>query len=234
LLRAGLLQPQDLLTVEGAEGKRQTASLTPDGRISVAGQVFDAVSPAALRALELAGKPRKAVNGWATFRAMRAGNYLGTLLEIRGQYEDQEQTGSPAGAAPEPGAVGPEGTETAVQAAIDQMKPLLGLLPELTVNASKTSASLYAGKLVVGYAHPRKKGLPRLMVCVGDAQPEGTTPHPGYAAWAFLEDWHANVQRSVTVLKEAPRRRAEELAAGWDAYRRREHPTDSAGPVAAD
>jgi hypothetical protein len=30
--------------------------------------------------LELAGKSLKAVNGWATFRVLRAGNHIGTLV----------------------------------------------------------------------------------------------------------------------------------------------------------
>jgi hypothetical protein len=57
---------------EGTEGRRQTASLTPDWKINVAGQVFDAVSPAALRALELAGRVRKATNGWATLKPLES------------------------------------------------------------------------------------------------------------------------------------------------------------------
>ena len=89
LLRAGLLQAQDQLMVKGAEGQRQTATITSEAKIEVAGQVFEAVSPAALRALELAGRPRKAVNGWATFRLIRGGKSIGTLLQIREQYEQE-------------------------------------------------------------------------------------------------------------------------------------------------
>jgi hypothetical protein len=162
LLSARLLFPHDDLVIEGPEGRRQTAAITPDGKIVVAGQVFDAVSPAALRALELAGKPRKAVNGWAAFRVLRAGNAVGTLLEIRGQYEDREAEASPAEAVPDAGTPVPDGGDSTLDSAVDQMKPLLALLPELRVHASKASISLYAGTLVVGYAYPRKKGLPRL------------------------------------------------------------------------
>jgi hypothetical protein len=168
LLRVGLLLPQDLLMVEGTDGKRQTAIVTPDGKINVAGQVFDAVSPAALRALELAGKVLKAVNGWGTFRVLRGGNYLGTLLQIRGQYEDREQEACTAGTPQDARPPGPEGPDPVVLAAADQLKPLLALLPELAVKTSKSAISLYAGKLVVGYAYPRKTGAPRLRAYVGD------------------------------------------------------------------
>jgi hypothetical protein len=224
LLRAGLLQTHDLLMVEGADGRRQTATITPDGKINVAGQAFDAVSPAALRALELAGRVRKATNGWATFHVVRGGNQIGTLLEIRGQYEDREEEGTPAGAAPEGEAQGPVGPDAAVAAAADQLKPLLGQLPELTVNMSKSTVSLYAGKLVVAYAQPRRRGLPRLRVYAGEACPGWATADPSYEAWCYVDDWNTNLDRVVALLKEAPQRRAADMAAGRDAYRRRAQP----------
>src|SRR5262249_30865575 len=156
LLGAGLLLPHDLLMVEGIDGRRQTATITPEGKINVAGQVFDSVSPAALRALELTGKMLKAVNGWATFRVLRAGDPLGTLLQIRDQYEDRGQAVSATGSPQEdeskrgdPESSGPSGPGSAVLAAVDQMKPLLSLLPELTVKTSKSTVSLYLGKLCV-------------------------------------------------------------------------------------
>jgi len=228
LVSAGLLLPQDLLMVEGTEGRRQTATITADGKINVAGQVFDGVSPAALRALVLAGKTLKAVNGWSAFRVVRAGNYLGTLLQIRGQYEDKEQEGSTAGPPQDTGATGSVGPDPAVLAAVEQMEPLLVLLPELTVNTSKATISLYAGKLVVGYAYPRKKGVPRLRAYVGETCPEWVTPDPTYASWCYIEDWNTNLERVVALFKEAPRRRAEDLTAGRDAYRRRTQPPGNA------
>jgi Restriction Enzyme Adenine Methylase Associated len=221
LLGAGLLLPQDVLMVEGTEGRRQTATITPDGKINVAGQVFDAVSPAALRALELAGKPRKTVNGWAAFRVLRAGSYIGTLIEVRGQYEDREQEGAAAGPAQDLGAAAPAGPDPAVLAAVDQLKPLLALLPELTAHPSKSGVSLYAGKLVVAYAYPRKRGLPRLRAYVGETCADWVTADPTYASWCYIDDWDANLERVVALLKEAPRRRAEDMTAGRDAYCRR-------------
>lgn len=147
LLGVGILLPEDVLMAEGIEGRRQTASTTPDGKINVAGQVFDAVSPAALRAMELAGRPRKAVNGWSTFRVLRAGNYIGTLLQLRGQYEDKEEEASIAGTPQEAASPGSEETDPMMVCAVEQMKPLLTLLPELTIHTSKATISLYAGKL---------------------------------------------------------------------------------------
>jgi hypothetical protein len=232
LLGAKLLMPQDVLMVEGADGRQQTATLTPEGKVIVAGQVFESVSPAALRAMELAGKPRKAVNGWAAFRVLRAGNFIGTLLEIRGQYEDSEQEAPGTGNPQEAGPLPPAGPDPAVLAAADQLKPLLALLPELTVTTSKAMVSLYAGKLVVGYAHPRRRGLPRLKVYVGETCPEGVTPDTTYEAWCCVEDWDANLERVVALLKEAPRRRAEDMTAGRDAYRRRLQPPTNAVTLA--
>jgi hypothetical protein len=219
--------------VEGTEGRRQTASITPDGKINVAGQVFDAVSPAALRALELSGRARKAANGWATFRVLRGGNQVGTLLEIRGQYEDREQEASGSGPLQDAESPTPEGPDAAVLAAVEQLKPLLGLLPELAVKTSKATVSLYAGKIVVGYAHPRKTGLPRLRVYAGEACPEWATPDPTYAYWCYLEDWSTNVERAVALFREAPRRRAEDLTAGRDAYTRRSPAAGNIGPISA-
>jgi hypothetical protein len=233
LLSAGLLLPQDLLMVEGTEGKRQTASLTPDGRINVAGQVFDAVSPAAQRALDMAGRPRKAVNGWAVWRVLRGGNYIGTLLDIRAQYEDKEQEGSAAEPGQNGGSPNAGGAEPAVLAAVEQLKPLVALLPELTVKPSKSSVSLYAGKMVVAYAFPRKTGLPRLKVYVGEACPEWATPDSTYAYWCYADDWGTNLERVLTLLKESPRRRAEDMTAGRDAYSRRSQPESSGGPPSA-
>src|SRR5262249_40643874 len=155
LLNEGLLLPQDLLMVEGVEGRRQTASLTPDGKVTVAGQVFDSVSPAALRAMELAGKTFKALNGWAYFRVLRGGSHIGSQLEVRAQYEDKGDEGEET-SSQESGPQAPEGPDPSVLLAVDQLKPVLGLVPEITANASKATVSLYAGRLLVGYAHPRK------------------------------------------------------------------------------
>ena len=233
LIGVGLLQQQDLLMVEGAEGRRQTATITPDGKINVAGHLFDAVSPAALMAMELAGKSRKAVNGWTAFRVLRGGNQVGTLLELRSQYEDAEE-GAPAeppqGAGPSaPAALA--ATDPMVLAAVDQLKPLLGLLPDVVANTSKTGVSLYVGKAVIGYAYPRKRGLPRVRVYVGKTCPEWTTPDPTHAAWCYIDDWNTNIERVVALFKEAPRRRAEDMMAGRDPYRRREQPPGETAPL---
>jgi hypothetical protein len=224
LINAGLLLPQDVLMVEGTEGRRQTAAITAEGKINVAGQVFDSVSPAALRALELAGKARKAVNGWAAFRVLRAGNYIGTLLEIRGQYEDREEEGGAGGSDSGSESVTSHGHDTGVVAAAEQLKPLIALLPELTLKTSKSSVSFYAGKLMVAYAYPRKSGLPRLRAYVGETCPDWVTPDPTYASWGYIDDWSTQVERVVALLKESPRRRLEDMAAGRDAYRRRVQP----------
>jgi hypothetical protein len=234
LLNYGLLLPADLLVVEGTDGRRQTATLTPDGRVNVAGQLFDSVSPAALRALELAGKVRKAVNGWAVFRVLRGTNTIGTLLEIRGQYEDSEQGASAAETPPDAETVEPEGPTPGVLSAVEQLKPLLGLLPELTVNTSKSTITLYAGKLVVGYAFPRKRWLPRLKAYVGETCPDWVTPDPTYASWGYTDDWGTNVERVVALFKEAPRRRAEDMTAGRDAYRRRPQPPQGTETVSGE
>jgi hypothetical protein len=235
LMGVGLLQQQDLLMVEGAEGRRQTATIAPDGKINVAGHLFDAVSPAALMAMELAGKTRKAVNGWAAFRVLRGGNQVGTLLELRSQYEDAEEgvpTEPPQDAGPSvPAALA--GPDPMVLAAVDQLKSLLGLLPEVTANTSKTGVSLYVGKAVVGYAYPRKRGLPRVRVYVGETYPEWTTPDPTHAAWCYIDDWNTNIERVVALFKEASRRRAEDMMAGRDPYRRREQPPGEAAPPSA-
>jgi hypothetical protein len=97
-------------------------------------------------------------------------------------------------------------------------------LPELTVNPSKSGISLYAGKLVVGYAYPRRKGMPKLRVYVGETFPDWATPDPTYAFWCYIDNWSANIPRVISLLKAAPRRRAEDLAAGKDAYARRGDP----------
>ncbi len=177
LLGAGFLQQQDLLMVEGAEGRRQTATITPEGKINVAGQLFDTVSPAALMAMELAGKSWKTINGWAAFRVIRGGNQVGTLLELRSQYEGAEE-GAPAEPPQDTGLsvpAAPAGPDPMVLAAVDQIKPLLGLLPEVAANTSKTGVSLYVGKAVVGYVYPRKRGLPRVRVYVGETCPDWAT-----------------------------------------------------------
>jgi hypothetical protein len=49
--------------------------------------------------------------------------------------------------------------------------------------------SLYAGKRVVGYAHPRRMRPPRLRVYVGEACPEWATPDPTYESWCSVDDW---------------------------------------------
>jgi hypothetical protein len=233
LLNAGLLLLQDLLMVEGAEGRRQTASLTPDGKVNVAGHLFDSVSPAAVRALELAGKLVKAVNGWAYFHVLRGGADIGSLLDIRAQYEDKEEEPAAERTAQEGGGEAVEGPDPSVLAAVNQLKPVLALLPELTVKVAKSSASLYAGKLLVGYAHPRKKGPPRLRVYVGETCPDWAIPDPTYAPWCFIDDWPTSVERVVALLKDAPRRRGEELAAGLDAYRRRAEVPSTSPPAPA-
>jgi hypothetical protein len=231
LLGAGLLRQEDVLMVTGPDGRQQTAKLTADGRIDVAGTTFKAVSTAALRALELAGRSRRSANGWVEFRVIRDGNDIGTLLEIRSQYEDKEQEGDSSSATKEPDAPGGENAESQVNAAMDQLKPLLGLLPELTPSAGKATISLYAGKLAVGYAYPRKRGAPRLKVFTGEACPEWAMPDPTYAAWCYVDDWPGNIERVVALLKEAPRRRAEDLAAGQEPYRRR---AERVGEAAGD
>src|SRR5262249_35587061 len=149
----------------------------------------------ALRALQLAGRNRTTANGGAEFRVIREGNDIGTLLEIRAQYQDKEQQEESEASAPSKEAGGGpfETQESAVVVAMDQMKPLLGLLPELLPSAAKATISLYAGKLVVGYVYPRKRGLPRLRVFVGEACPEWATPDPTYAAWCYVDDWSANI-----------------------------------------
>jgi hypothetical protein len=111
------------------------------------------------------------------------------------------------------------------------MKPLLGLLPELTVNTGKSGISLYAGKFVVGYAYPRKTGAPRLRVYVGETCPESVTPDSTYAYWAYIDDWNTDLQRVVALFKEAPRRRAEDMTAGRDAYARRASPPNILAPT---
>src|SRR5262249_38836518 len=158
------------LMVEGLEGRRQTATITPDGKVNVAGQLFDSVSPAAIRALELAGKAVKASNGWYHFRVLRGGSDIGSLLEDRAQYEDRGEEAA-------------EGPDALVLAAVEQLKPVLGLLPEVATKPSKATVSFYIGKLVVGYAHPRKTALPRLRVYVGEQCPDWVTPDPSYTAW---------------------------------------------------
>jgi hypothetical protein len=225
LVNAKLLLPQDVLMVEGADGKRQTASISPDGKINVAGQIFDSVSPAALRALELAGRVRKTVNGWAAFRVQRGGNYIGTLLEIRGQYEDREQGAPTVGSQQDDGLAAPEGPDAGVLNALEQMKPLLALLPELIVKTSKATISLYAGKLVVAYAYPRKTGVPRLRAYVGETCPDWVTADTTYASWCNIDDWNTNLERVVALINEAPQHRNDDMTAGRDAYRRRSHPS---------
>jgi hypothetical protein len=232
LLSAGLLLPQDQLMVQGMEGRQQTGSITADGKINVAGKVFDAVSPAALHALELAGRPRKATNGWATWRVLRGGTYIGTLLEIRAQYEDKEQEASVSGSPQDGGSPIPDAPDSAVLVAVEELKPLLTLLPELTVKASKATVSLYAGKMVVAYAYPRKTGLPRLRVYVGGACPEWAIQDNTYAYWCYADNWSTNQDRVLALLKEAPRRRAEDMTAGREAYTRRaQSPANLATPA---
>jgi hypothetical protein len=227
LLNAGLLFIQDVLVVEGNDGRQQTATITLEGKINVAGQLFDAVSPAALKAMELAGKLRKAINGWVAFRVLRGGNFIGTLLEIRSQYEDREQHGMEASISQNSSQSTVEGPDSPVLFAGEQLKPLLVLLPELTMSMSKATISLYIGKLLVGYAYPRKRGLPRIRIYTGDTSPEWTSPDPTYAAWCNIDDWAANMERVTALFKDAPRLRAEDMAAGRDAYRRRTQPPGS-------
>jgi hypothetical protein len=114
------------------------------------------------------------------------------------------------------------------------MKPLLALLPELAVKTSKSAVSLYAGKLVVGYAYPRKTGAPRLRAYAGETCPEWVTPDTTYASWCYIDDWTTNLERVVALFKEAPRRRAEDMTAGRDAYRRRAQPPTSTAPLSME
>ena len=223
LLGAGLLLPQDVLVAGGSEGRQQTAKLTVDGRIDVAGTMFNSVSAAALRARELAGRSRRSANGWVEFRVRRNGNDIGPLLDIRSQYEDKEQQREDEGASPtkETGGTPTEATESAVAIAMEQLKPLLGLLPEMAPSAAKATISLYSGKLVVAYAYPRRTGLPRLRVFVGEICPDWATPDSTYAAWCYVDDWSENLERVVALCKDAPRRRVAESAAGQAPYRRR-------------
>jgi hypothetical protein len=155
-------------------------------------------------------------------------------LQIRGQYEDREQEGSTAGPPQDAKPPGAEELDLAVLAAADQLKPLLGLLPELAIKTSKSAISLYAGKLVVGYVHPRKTGAPRLKAYVGETCPEWATPDPTYASWCYVDDWNTNLEHVVALFKEAPRRRAEDMTAGRDAYRRRSHPPGSPVSLSAE
>src|SRR5205823_312654 len=97
--------------------------------------------------------------------------------------------------------------------------PILVLVPELTVNTSKATISLYSGKMVVAYAYPRKRALPRVRVYVGENCPEWATPDPTYEPWCFIDDWSTNQERVVALLKAAPARRAEDVLAGRDVYR---------------
>jgi hypothetical protein len=60
-----------------------------------------------------------------------------------------------------------------------------------------------------------------LKVYVGENCPDWATPDTGYAAWALLDNWTTNYDRTIALLKEAPRQRATDMAAGLDAYRRR-------------
>jgi hypothetical protein len=232
LLSAGLLRPQDLLMVEGTEGRQQTATITADGKINVAGQVFESVSAAALRALEMVGKVRKAVNGWATFRVLRGGTSIGTLLQIREQYKDSEPEESTAGVPQDTEPSGSSEPSPGLLATVEQMKPLLGLLPELTVKTSKSTVSLYCGKVVVGYASPRKKELPRLRIYVGEKCPDWATPDSTYTYWCYIENWSTNLERVVALFKEASRQRAEDITLGRDAYTRRQQTVSGTEPLA--
>jgi hypothetical protein len=237
LLTAGLLQQDDVLLVAGIDGRQQTGKLTADGRVDIAGTPFGSVSGAAVRALELAGRQRRTANGWAEFRVVRDGSDMGTLLEIRSQYEDREQgegDGTPTPKGSDAAPAESQESASAVAVAMDHLKPLLGLLPELTPSAAKATISLYAGKLVVAYAYPRKRGLPRVRVFVGDVCPGWAAPDPTYAAWCYVDDWPTNVERVVALCKEAPRRRAEDLAAGRDPNRRRADSNTSEAPPAAE
>ena len=158
---------------------------------------------------------------------LRDGKDLGLLIEVREQYEDKGQETALIPISQDVLPPASEGPDAGVLAAMEQVKPLLALLPELTANPSKASISLYAGKMVVCYVHPRKRGSPRLRVFVGENCPDWVTPDPTYSAWCYIDDWTVGTERVVALLKEAPRRRAEDLAAGGDAYRRRGEPPGS-------
>jgi hypothetical protein len=224
LLSAGLLQPTDTLLVEGHGGRKQAASLTAEGGINVSGQVFDSPSAAAIRALELAGKTVRAINGWQVFRVLRSGVDLGSLLEIRSSFEDRKEADEAAAH----DSTGTEDGQANQEATIGQLKPLLGLLPEVTVTTSKSAVTFYIGKIAIAYARPRKRGLPRLDIYVGDNCPDWCSPHSTYAAWCDAGDWSENIPKVVELIKLAPRHRSDDMALGKEPYRRRaESPTPS-------
>ena len=123
------------------------------------------------------------------------------------------------------------GPGSAVGLALEQLKPLLALLPELTAKASKSMISLWAGKVAVGYAYPRKGGVPRVRAYVGDGCPDWAKPDPTHAAWCHVDDWSSNLERVAALFREASRRRAEDMTAGRDPYRRREQPLGGVMPT---
>ena len=176
--------------------------------------------------MELAGKSWKAVNGWAAFRVLRGGS----LLELRGQYEDAEGA-APAELPQDAGPSAPAGPDSTALAAVDQIKLLLGLLPEIAINTSKSGVSPLRRQSGCRLAYPRKRCLPRVRVYVGETCLEWTTPDPTDAAWCFIDDWKTNVERVVALFEEAPRRRAEDMMAGRDPYRRREQPLGGTEPL---
>jgi hypothetical protein len=220
LLAAGILHLQDVMVVDGNDDKTQSATLTKEGQINVGGQLFDTPSRAAVRALEMAGKQVKAINGWSAFRVLRAGVEIGTLLRLRDKLDDDGQGEHSEGQGPET-ADAETGGEELQEDTVRELKPLLGLLPEVTIQTSKSAVTFYIGKLAFGYAKPRKRGMPRLDVYVGDVCPDWCSPNATYGAWCEVEDWAENLAKTVELIRAAPRRRADDMAAGKDPYRRR-------------
>src|SRR5207248_1809014 len=118
LLGASLLLSHDVLVLEGPGGQQQTATLTADGKINLCGEIFDSVSPAAIRALELTGKAVRSVNGWTQFRVLRGGKDVGLLAEVRAQYEDKEQEAAPVPSSQDATTPASDGPEARVLAAV--------------------------------------------------------------------------------------------------------------------
>lgn len=84
LLGSGLLKSTDLLVVTSG-GKSAAVTINPDGTLCIGIAVYSSVSAAALSALEMLGKVRAAVNGWAAFTIRRNGQDIGTLADLREQ-----------------------------------------------------------------------------------------------------------------------------------------------------
>jgi len=248
LISASLLVPPVKLFCR-YKGTMLEATLLVDGAVEFQGQRYDTCSAAAEVARARVSGRQMNTNGWTFWRFHDGTGKRLDLDDARKRFIKTKSANPSSPPSPEPRQPRPlggveamqvgniaeaEGANPAVLSAAEQLKPLLALLPELTVNTSKATVSLYAGKLVVGYAHPRKRGLPRLRVYVGQTCPEWATPDPSYALWCSVGDWSTNLERVVALLKEAPRRRAEDMAAGRDPYYRRAQPPGSTPVVSAE